>query len=128
MLIDVENRETFEAIQWFKHLQLLLLNRNNFVSDIPVEFGKLTQLQTLFLEGNALTGGLNNTCNSIPADSTIEIIAQCSLCDTVPGCCTQCCDDGVACNTKVHVADLNPIWQLKYGRIEYALDQEDLWR
>lgn len=109
------------------NLKVLLLNRNNLVNEIPPELGQLAHLDTFFLEGNNITGGLNwiYACN-IP-DSQADIVAQCSLCNSVPDCCTHCCEEEEECNTKIHVADLDPIWQLTYKRDDYALEKEDLW-
>lgn len=132
VFLDLDNNfldgEIPNTLGSLTNLQLLLLNRNNLVNAVPSEFGKLAKLETLFLEGNALTGGLEFACNSMPADYPRDIIAQCSLCDTVPGCCTECCQDGVTCNTNTHVADLDPIWQLSYERYDYELGKENLWR
>lgn len=130
VFFDLDNNELQGTIPStlgsLTNLEVLLLNRNSLTNDIPSEFGKLNQLQTFFVEGNQVSGGLNFVCG----DDTVEreIVAQCSLCDQALGCCTLCCDEGVECNQKTHVADLDPIWQLSYERLEYSLDKEDLWR
>ena len=128
VFMDLDNNELAGAIPptfgALTNLKLLLLSRNHLVNRIPAEFKKLSKLEVLFLEGNNITGGLDAVCG-IPEGKEIEIVAQCSLCKTTPDCCTKCCKEGEACNNKTHVADLDPIWQLSYQRVEFTLDSEN---
>lgn len=110
------------------NLKLLLLNRNKLEGFIPAEFSRLSQLELLFVEGNFITGGLNVICDNVSENYfPIEIVGQCSLCEPVTGCCTTCCEDGQECNKKTQVADLDPIWQMSYKRVEYSMEPEKIW-
>ncbi|CAB9504929.1 serine threonine-protein kinase BRI1-like [Seminavis robusta] len=109
-----------------RNLNVLLLNRNNFTGELPDTFSNLVDLRLLYIEANAeLEGDLGALfCENPRFAINPVIIADCNLCYS-SDCCTQCCENGEACNTGYHVPDLDPMWQLGYNRVFFTFQRED---
>jgi Leucine-rich repeat (LRR) protein len=69
----------------YENLAHLLLNDNEFTGDVPAEFIFLSNLKTLKVQNNDLSGNVNDMCE---ANSDLIIFADCSTVECT--CCAAC--------------------------------------
>jgi Leucine rich repeat len=143
ILLDLDNNAMSgplpEALGNLTNLEFLLINRNQFSGTIPVSLGNLINLRAVFMEQNQLTGTVDETMCQSPAFALENganvgnqvMAADCGTTDASRtklvncSCCALCCTPGVEnCHDENEIANLNPEWEVGYGRFSFNFGNE----
>jgi len=137
ILLDLDDNALSGKIPSFSgnqtmDLYALLLNRNQLTGTVPSSLRTLESLRLFFVDGNAVTGSLDESLCSLPqfvdASGGLPVTADCEEVDC--DCCTICCvdddvtDGGEDCHDNDLVASTDPTWERDYRRPEFAFGDD----
>jgi len=134
VLLDLDDNALTGRIPSFRgnqttDLYSLLLNRNQLTGSVPSSFETLENLRLFFVDGNSITGSLDESLCSLPqffnASQGFPVTADCE--EVACNCCTICCidaADGEDCHDNDLVASTNPTWERNYNRPSFVFGDD----